>query len=216
MKLLKACKWAPNGCVRIRDRMEIVQHELKCRFRTVACNYDNCNWTGSLRELTEHQRNETCITTLYCIQQHDANKGWAFLEDYSDIDKTVFQSAAIWRPVMLTGTMEPFLIYIIFSRTEEGVWYVVPYSYYNTANVIDNMRITLNISQAPLQDGHEQQKQHYEFRYRGGINSSEITYSDAINSGNVLQLNDGQVKRMKSNNALFQYEAVVEINPENS
>ena len=221
MKFLVKCRWADQGCPRQCNRNIIAHHEEECSFRVVQCAacYRGCHWMGSLLRMSAHTAEAMCTRNMWCHWQNDFATARSWIGDYNDQgrpDRSVFNKTtdATWRPVLLVGQeVGPYLIYLTFRRFGTGFWFIIPWSYC-CKSMLQQIRIKLELFKMPTQVGWETAIHDNIYTYEGGVVSSQMSESEAMQSGRLLLLHDDQVKLMKKGNAIFEYKVTVSITPQ--
>ena len=221
MKLFVKCRWADQGCPRQRHRDVVAHHEEECSFRVEYCpawHRETCQWMGSLLRMAVHIEEGTCIRYLWCTQQNDLITARAWIGDYNDQlrpNLTVFNSTTgiKWKPVLLVGQeVASYLIYLTFHRTGTGLWFIIPRSYCSKSTQ-QQIRIKLELFKMPTEEGWETRIHDQSYTYEGGVVSNQMSESEAMQSGRLLLLNDGQVQLMRWGDAIFEYKVTISITP---
>ena len=65
----------------------------------------------------------------------------------------------------------------------------------------------------PTEEGWETRIHDQSYTYEGGVVSNQMSESEAMQSGRLLLLNDGQVQLMRWGDAIFEYKVTISITP---
>ena len=215
---LVRCKWAPQGCPWILPRDIVGQHEESCPHKLVFCpalHRGTCQWQGSILRMADHVRQGTCVQIVTCTREIDQYVARARIGDYRMMPNlTVFDMTRTvnWKPVMiLNSEVAQFLIHLTFQRTGAGLWFIIIRSY-SPEDVLKQITVKLEVYKkedaiSGCQGSSRVPQQVY--TYEGGVLPNHIPNLQAMLSGKLLLLNDGQVKLLKNRETIFEYKITI-------
>ena len=218
---LVRCKWAPHGCKWILPRAIVSQHEESCAHMLVFCpalHRGTCQWQGTVLRLAEHTRRGTCIQTVRCTRELDQSVARSRIGDYRINNMmptlTVFDMTRVvnWKPVMLLSQeVAQYLIYLTCQRAESGLWAIIIRSY-SREQVLQQIKVKLEVYKREDATGTSSVSQQV-YTYEGGVVPNQMSNLQAMESGKLLLLNDGQVKLLKNRETLFEYKITISVTP---
>jgi len=203
-----ACKYRGSGCMLEDLVVSLVEHELKCMFRSVRCPASHrgaCNWLGPLNKLIHHVIQQKCAQVVKAKPPNSF-----FVSTIGDFaaEQTVFSKSTPthWKPVMLVSQEAlKFFCYAIFYRDAGGYWFAYVRSFGEPA-VVKNLRVEIRIGKlGSVGQGQQVSTGTDTFLYGGQVSSSEATEKEIQDSGHFLLLTDSQVLKFKSDKTIMEY-----------
>lgn len=214
-----------TDCSKRMNLQALTEHELFCQHREVACPSNRrgtCKWNGPLLQLMNHIKAEKCLQVLVEFQGDEIpNKikiKEALAKDRGLLHKPQFNSSigdfpeesarsvfdrndlvTHWKPIlMLSRNIMDFWVHLTIERNSKGQWFLIPFAML-PAEKSDQIHIRITVGNVI---------------YEGPVNTSQADKDEALKAGNYLLLNDEQVKKMKKQRKLFNYDLQVKPNHE--
>lgn len=213
-------------CIKYLDLSTLNDHEPFCHHREVCCpsgRRGTCQWNGPLSKLMSHIKAQKCVQILLEIDggedapNRDQIKEALFKDrglyhepkfdssigDFpEESKKSVFDKGNLvthWKPVlMLSRNIMDFWVYMTIERNSMGKWFLMPF-----AMVADEIAAQIHLK---IIVG--------EAIYEGPVNSFQASKDDVARSGNLLLLDDDQVRKLKKERTLFEYKLQVKADKE--
>ena len=225
--ILVPCQFACHGC-KLRQQIHAMEHhEVHCQYREVHCPAKHrgaCHWLGSLLKMVGHVKERGCIqvnlfitvsiSTFYflriiifqIIRTNDpSNLFKSFIGDFSDPNTTVFNRNQVthWKPVMMVSeAVVKYLIYMTIQRKAGGLWYI-QFRSFSSSSVIPRFTVKLQVYKS------EATKDEQKFSYEGAVISSNVSDKEMLEEGKYLLLTDAQLKLLKTESTIFEYDVEV-------
>ena len=200
------CKFTAHGCSERQKVKDILGHEEKCQFREAHCpakHRGSCQWVGSLAKMIVHVKKAACIQIL---RSNEADAPFrSYIGDFSDPKMTVFNRTQMthWKPILLISkAVYQLLIYLTVMRTSLGQWQFFIRSF-SPPSVLKAITVKLEVFKAGDDDAGQR------FTYQGPVISNNLTNHEAAASGKLLQLTDAQLRLLKTDQTIFDYQVSV-------
>ena len=144
------------------------------------------------------------------IRTNDPNNLFkSFIGDFSDPKVTVFDRKKVthWKPVMMVSeAVVKYLIYMTIQRKASGLWYIQFRSFSSSA-VLPRFKVKLHVYKS------EATKDEQKFSYEGGVISSNLSEQEMLEEGKYLLLTDTQLKLLRTESTIFEYDVEVNVKP---
>ena len=228
MKVVVKCRWSEEGCQRKAHRDRINTHEQVCHHQVVHCPGRHrhsqilgglCQWSGCLLRLPMHLgRQTTCIQKLNCTTEDGKCTATSWIGDYNSQQlpgHSVFnlRREIGWKPILLASrNIVQYLIYMTIQRKHTGLWFIMIRSY-REEDVLKRIKVKLEVRKKGDANSVSLITPQQKYTYEGGVVSHSMTNAEAMQSGRILLLNDGQVELLKTRDTIFEYHITVTIMP---
>ena len=228
MKVVVKCRWSEKGCTRQVHRDRVHYHEQVCPHRVVTCPGRNrhspilgglCQWSGSILSLSRHIGPQTtCIQKLHCNEEDEQFTATSWIGDYNSQQlpgHSVFslRREIGWKPIFLSSReVVQYMIYITIQRKGTGLWFIMIRSY-REEHLLKRIRVRLELRKKGDANSVSSIIPQQKYLYEGGVVSHNMTNAEAMQSGRILLLNDGQVELLKTRDTIFEYHITVSIIP---
>ena len=133
----------------------------------------------------------------------------SYIGDFSDPNMTVFSRKQVthWKPVvMVSEAVVKYLIYMTIQRKASGLWYIQFRSFSSSA-VLPRFKVKLQVFKS------EATRDEQKFSYEGGVISSNLSDQEMLEQGKYLLLTDTQLKLLRTESTLFEYNVEVNVKP---
>ena len=133
----------------------------------------------------------------------------SFIGDFSDPSMTVFERRQVtnWKPVLLVSrAIVKYLIYITIQRDATGLWYI-QFRTFSPEIVLQRIRVKLQVYRS------EATKKDHMLGYEGPVISNTLSNSDMLSEGKYLLLTDSQLKLLRTEDTIFEYNVEVMVKP---
>ena len=104
------------------------------------------------------------------------------------------------------------MIYITIQRKGTGLWFIMIRSY-REEHLLKRIRVRLELRKKGDANSVSSIIPQQKYLYEGGVVSHNMTNAEAMQSGRILLLNDGQVELLKTRDTIFEYHITVSIIP---
>ena len=146
------------------------------------------------------------IIIFQVLLTHDpSNLFKSFIGDFSDPNTTVFNRNQVthWKPVMMVSeAVVKYLIYMTIQRKASGLWYI-QFRSFSSSSVIPRFTVKLQVYKS------EATKDEQKFSYEGAVISSNVSDKEMLEEGKYLLLTDAQLKLLKTESTIFEYDVEV-------
>ena len=114
---------------------------------------------------------------------------------------------------MLMGPVAQYWMYLTVQRNGNGLWFIMIRSY-SPGSTIQQIKVKLEVyKKGANMEPSGSDRIYQRYIYEGLVVPNSMSNDEAMQTGRLLLLNDGQVKLLKTRDTIFEYKITITVVP---